>query len=80
MSQNIVEYFREKTVTPLFDTDGFSNAWSVWKSEINNLTSAKDVYQILYLGDSHRNIFILQIRRQNDFKVMWLEAVQIGRL
>lgn len=57
MSQSIIEYLREMAVTQLFDTAGFSNAWTVWKNEINNLTPTKDAYQILNLGDSLRNIF-----------------------
>lgn len=57
MSSNIVEYLRKLSVENLFTTNTFSEAWDVWKNEINRYASNKTPNQILNLGDNLANIF-----------------------
>ena len=57
MEKNIIEYYRKKSIQQLFKTDGFKNAWTIWESEINNLSKKKTQKQIFDLGDNLREIF-----------------------
>lgn len=60
MSQNIIEYARELSVSKLFDTNGFSSVWSTWKGKINTdiFNSAPPTeHQIYSIGDNLRDIF-----------------------
>lgn len=60
MSQNIIEYARELSVSRLFETAGFSSVWTTWKNKINTdvFNSSKPTeYQILSIGDNLRDIF-----------------------
>ncbi|QJD12614.1 hypothetical protein [Streptococcus canis] len=60
MSQNIIEYARELSVSKLFDTNGFSSVWNTWKGKINAdiFNSAPPTeHQIYSIGDNLRDIF-----------------------
>lgn len=59
MSQNIVEYAREMSITQLFRANGFKTSWETWKNIIKDeyLSTPPTEHQLYELGDHLRNIF-----------------------
>lgn len=57
MEENIIEYFRRKSIEQLFKPNGFKTNWQTWRPYVKDLMPKQTPKQILDLGDHLKDIF-----------------------